>query len=70
MSNKKVCIRYSFPQIIFSLPTAIIAYTINQGSLFWAIVDFFVWPLAWFKWTICQEITLTIIKKSFEWFLK
>ena len=70
MSDSKITYRYSFPQIIFSLPTAIVAYTINEGSIFWAIVDFFLWPLAWTKWFICQEVTLSIIKKSFEWFLK
>jgi len=70
MSETKIKYGYSFPQIIFSLPTAIIAYTINGDSIFWAIVDYFLWPLAWLKWIICQEVTVSIIKKSFEWFLK
>lgn len=70
MSETKIRYGYSFPQIIFSLPTAMIAYTINNGSIFWAIVDFFLWPLVWLKWFICQEVTVSIIKKSFEWFLK
>jgi hypothetical protein len=26
--------------------------------------------LAWIKWVICQEVNLSIIKQSFEWFLK
>ena len=49
---------------------AIIGYTINQGSVFWSIIDFIFWPLAWLKWVICQEVTLTIIKHSFDWFFK
>lgn len=70
MASTNIKYRYSFPQIIFSLPTAVIGYTINGGSIFWVIVDFIFWPLAWIKWFICQEVTLSIIKKSFEWFLK
>lgn len=47
--------------------TAMIGHTIH-GSLFWAIVDFFFAPIAWVKWLICKEVTLTIIKETFTWF--
>lgn len=71
MKETKITIKpISLPNIIFALPTAIIGYTINQGSVFWSIIDFIFWPLAWLKWVICQEVTLTIIKHSFDWFFK
>ena len=71
MEERKISIRpFSMPNIIFALPTAIIGYTVNQGSGFWAVMDFLFWPLAWLKWVIFQEVNLTIIKHSFEWFLK
>lgn len=72
MTNKKITYNFkpiTLPNIIFALPTAIIGYNINQSG-FWAFIDFIFWPLAWLKWVICQEVNLTIIKQSFEWFLK
>jgi|TARA_R110000822_G_scaffold162065_1_gene302401 hypothetical protein len=60
--------KYKFPTILFALPTAMVGYHIH-GSIFWAIMDFIFWPLALIKWAICQEITLTIIKETFSWFL-
>lgn len=52
---------------IFAVLTAMIGYTIHN-SLFWAIVDFFFVPLAWIKWLICHEVTMTVIKETFSWF--
>ena len=72
MSNRKVTYTFkpiSLPNIIFSLPTAMIGYQIHS-SIGWAIMDFIFWPLAWIKWVICHEVTLTIIKSAFDWFLK
>jgi hypothetical protein len=72
MSNKKVTYSFrpiSIPNIIFSLPTAMIGYQIHSSG-FWAFMDFIFWPLAWIKWVIFQEVTLTIIKSAFDWFLK
>lgn len=54
---------------LFCLCTAIIGHTIHH-SVFWSILDFFFMPLTWFKWLICQEVTLSIIKNSFNWFLQ
>ena len=48
--------------------TAMIGYTIHK-SIFWSIMDFMFAPLAWIKWLICHEVTLDIIKKTFDWFL-
>jgi hypothetical protein len=72
MSNKKVTYSFrpiSIPNIIFSLPTAMIGYQIHSSG-FWAFMDFIFWPLAWIKWVIFQEVNLTIIKSAFDWFLK
>jgi len=59
----------SFVWALICLATANIGMHIH-GSIFWAIVDFFFAPLAWLKWFICQEVTLSIIKESFAWFLR
>ena len=54
---------------IYCLATAMIGHTIH-GRLGWAIIDFFFAPLAWIKWLIYHEVSISIIKKSFEWFFK
>ena len=54
---------------IFCVLTAMIGYTIHV-SLFWAIVDFLFCPLAWAKWLICHEVTLSVIKQTFTWFFQ
>lgn len=55
---------------VFAIFTAIVGYTVNNESLFWAIVDFFFWPLAWIKWLICQDVNISIIKESFSFFFQ
>lgn len=55
--------------IFIAIATAIIGYEIH-GSVFWAIVDWIFWPLAWLKWLICQEVNISIIKDAFAFFLK
>lgn len=60
---------FSLPTIIFTLPTAMIGYHIH-GSVFWSIVDFIFWPIAWAKWLILQEVNLTIIKETFQFFIQ
>jgi len=54
---------------IFCTTTAIIGNNIHN-SVFWSIVDFFFAPLAWLKWLIYKEVSLTIIEQSFDFFLK
>lgn len=54
---------------IVALCTAIIGHAIH-GSVFWSIMDFLFWPLAWLKWIIFQEVSVSIIKGAFDWFLK
>lgn len=48
--------------------TAIIGYHINN-SIFWAIIDWMFWPFAWVKWLICHEVSISIIKEAFSFFL-
>lgn len=48
--------------------TAMVGHTMHK-SLFWAIFDFIFTPLVWFKWIVCKEVTLEIIKKTFDWFM-
>jgi hypothetical protein len=60
---------------IFCTLTGIIGYTVNVnlGSsipLFWAFMDFLFSPFAWAKWLICQDVNLTIIKESFNFFFQ
>lgn len=54
---------------IFCLCTAIIGKAIH-GSIFWAIIDFFLAPLAWLKWLIFEEVTVSIITNAFNFFFK
>lgn len=55
--------------VVFCLITTMIGYTIH-GSIFWGIMDFFFAPLAWIKWLVCHEVTISIIKETFPWFFK
>jgi hypothetical protein len=57
-----------FSNVLVSLGTAMIGHTIHH-SLFWALVDFIFWPIAWVKWLICHQVTLSIIKQTFGFFL-
>ncbi len=69
---KSTKVKLRLPGFIYTLlaiATAMIGYTIH-GSLFWAIIDFFLSPLAWCKWLIYHEVNLTIIKKTFAFFLQ
>lgn len=54
---------------LFSTFTAIVGFQIH-GSVFWAIVDFIFSPLAWLKWLICQEVSISVIREAFSFFLK
>jgi hypothetical protein len=54
---------------IFRLFTAIVGYEINNKSIFWAIIDFLFYPIAWIKWIICHEVNISIIKKALAPFI-
>lgn len=71
-TNKKVIYNFrpfSLHVILFALPTAMIGYHKHE-SVFWSIIDFIFWPLAWIKWLIFKEVNLTIIKETFNVFLQ
>lgn len=59
----------SFIWALMAVATAMIGHTIH-GSIVWAVMDFFFMPLAWMKWLICQQVTLSIIKRTFSFFLQ
>ena len=59
----------NLPRFLIGLPTAITGYAIHH-SIFWSIMDYLFYPLAWAKWLILQEVNLTIIKTAFSFFLK
>ena len=78
MSNKNTSVKVNinpfapFTQIITLLictGSAMVGYTIHR-SIFWAIMDFLFWPFAWIKWLVCQEVNMTIIRQTFEFFSK
>lgn len=53
--------------MLMAIATAMIGYTIH-ASLFWSIVDFLFMPVAWAKWLICQEVSCSIIVRTFHFF--
>jgi len=53
-----------FLYIILCTATAMIGYTIH-GSLFWSFMNFIFCPIAWAKWLICKEVSLSVIKQTF-----
>ncbi len=55
--------------LIVCICTAVIGKAIH-GSTFWAVIDFFFTPLAWVKWLVCHEVSLSIIKGAFASFLQ
>ncbi len=55
--------------LIFATCTALIGKQIHH-STFWAVIDFMFYPIAWFKWLVCHEVNLTIIKAAFSFFLQ
>jgi len=69
MANREVSFRMPAINWLIGLVIAMIGYTIHN-SIFWAIMDYIFWPFAIIKWVIFQEINLTIIKQTFDWFLK
>jgi len=63
---------FTFGRLIYmliALSTAIVGYHIH-GSIFWALVDWVFWPIALFKWVICQEISMTVIREAFSFLTK
>ena len=47
--------------------TALVGYQYH-GSLLYCIPDFLLWPYVWVKWMIFHEVTLAMVKETFQWF--
>ena len=60
---------YQALYFIVAIVTAMIGHQIHN-SLFWSVVDFIFWPFAWGKWLICKQVSISIIKAAFAFFLK
>ena len=69
MSEKSTCSHTHFLWFPFAVCTAIVGHAIHH-SLFWSVCDFIFSPVAWVKWIICQEVTLSIIKSAFSFFFR
>jgi hypothetical protein len=57
----------SISALIVCTATAMIGHTIHH-SVFWSIVDFFFWPIAWIKWLVCHEVSMATIRQTFSFF--
>lgn len=69
MENTKITFRIPGVNLLIGLVTAMIGHNIHS-STFWSIMDFIFWPFAWVKWLIMQEVNMSIIKETFNFFLK
>lgn len=54
-----------FTLLLFDVIVAMVAYTIT-GSIFWSVVDAIFSPIAITKWLICHDLTLTVLKHTFQ----
>lgn len=59
----------SFVYFFFAVATAMIGHVIHH-SIFWSVMDFFFAPLAWLKWLICHQVSISIVKTAFSFFLQ
>lgn len=55
--------------LILAVMTAMVGYNIHH-SIGWSIWNFLVWPFMIIKWLICKEITWSIIKETFSFFMQ
>lgn len=60
---------WKFVYLIVCVATAMVGYNIHH-SFGWAIVDFFFAPVAWAKWLVYHQVNLTIIRHTFDFFLR
>ena len=58
----------SWPWLLFSFATAIVGHQIH-GGWFWTVLDFIFSPCAWAKWLICHEVSVSVIKRAFSFFM-
>lgn len=55
--------------MVFNVGTALVGFQIHS-SIVWSICDFIFSPLAWAKWLIYHEVSVSVIKSTFGFFLK
>jgi len=55
--------------LLFATATAMIGHVIHH-SIFWSVMDFFFSPIAWIKWLIYHQISISVIKTTFAFFLQ
>lgn len=60
---------YGLVYFLVAVTTAMVGHVIHH-SVFWSVVDFFFWPLAWLKWLIYHQVCISVIKTAFAFFLK
>jgi hypothetical protein len=53
--------------LAISLFTAMVGHT-GHHSVFWAIMDFIFWPIAWIKWLCLHQVTAATVRQTFSWF--
>lgn len=58
-----------FIWLIFATITSMIGYTIHN-SIVWSIFNFVAAPLSWVWWFFNHEVSLSVVKTTFNWFLK
>ncbi len=54
--------------LIFCVLTGMVAHRLYHDVLI-SIISGIFWPIAWIKWLICHEVTLSVLKYTFNWFL-
>jgi len=60
---------FEITYLLFAVFTAIVGKHIND-SVFWAIIDFFFAPLVWVKWMLFEQVSISTISHSFDFFFK
>jgi hypothetical protein len=53
----------------WSTATAMVGYHIHH-SIFWSCLDWVFSILVWAKWLICHDVTLSVIRDTFSFFLQ
>ena len=54
---------------VFCICMATIGHYIH-GGVFWTIMNFIFAPLSWLKWMVCHQVSISVIKAAFAFFLK
>lgn len=55
--------------LIFCVLTGMIAHKLYHDVLIAIICALFA-PIAWIKWLICHDVTLAVLKATFNWFFQ